>query len=175
VEVAVPGVELHFEPDPQQREADHRGEQDQPRAALLRHPVGLGQRPQGREESFLLHGVTSGDGALSRGQFTERPRQGQNGCMQQVYRFGPAPKQPARHLFVFLHASGADARSMIPAAFKYQARFPSAALVVPSGFSLYQKTPESKQWFSTSGLTDENRMARISAILPRIEQLVRRE
>ena len=26
--------------------------------------------------------------------------------MQQVYRFGPAPKQPARHLFVFLHASG---------------------------------------------------------------------
>ena len=65
--------------------------------------------------------------------------------MQQVYRFGPAPEQPARHLFVFLHASGADARSMIPAAFKYQGRFPSAALVVPSGFSLYQKTPESKQ------------------------------
>ena len=64
---------------------------------------------------------------------------------------------------------------MIPAAFKYQGRFPSAALVVPSGFSLYRKTPESKQWFSTSGLTDENRMARISAILPRIEQLVRRE
>ena len=64
---------------------------------------------------------------------------------------------------------------MIPAAFKYQARFPSAALVVPSGFSLYQKTPESKQWFSTSGLTDENRMARIAEILPRIEQLVRRE
>ena len=26
---------------------------------------------------------------------------------------------------------------MIPAAFKYQGRFPSAALVVPSGFSLY--------------------------------------
>jgi len=100
--------------------------------------------------------------------------------MQQVYRFGPAHAgpslhQPARHLFVFLHASGADARSMIPAAFKYQARFPSAALVVPSGFSLYQKTPESKQWFSTSGLTDENRVARIAEILPRIEELVRRE
>ena len=100
--------------------------------------------------------------------------------MQQVYRFGPArfgpvPPQPARHLFVFLHASGADARSMIPAAFKYQGRFPSAALVVPSGFSLYRKTPESKQWFSTKNLSAENHMDRVSAILPRIEQLVRRE
>ena len=95
--------------------------------------------------------------------------------MQQVYRFGPAPQQPARHLFVFLHASGADARSMIPAAFKYQGRFPSAALVVPSGFARYGKDVERQQWFSTSGLTDENRMARIAAILPRIEQLVRRE
>jgi len=95
--------------------------------------------------------------------------------MQQVYRFGPAPKQPARHLFVFLHASGADARSMIPAAFKYQGRFPSAALVVPSGFSLYRKTPESKQWFSTKDPSAENHLDRVSAILPRIEQLVRRE
>jgi len=100
--------------------------------------------------------------------------------MQQVYRFGPArfgpvPSQPARHLFVFLHASGADARSMIPAAFKYQGRFPSAALVVPSGFSLYRKTPESKQWFSTKDLSAENHLDRVSAILPRIEQLVRRE
>jgi phospholipase/carboxylesterase len=100
--------------------------------------------------------------------------------MQQVYRFGPArigpaPLQPARHLFVFLHASGADARSMIPAAFKYQGRFPSAALVVPSGFSLYRRTPESKQWFSTKDLSAENHLDRVSAILPRIEQLVRRE
>ena len=99
--------------------------------------------------------------------------------MQQVYRFGPAPEHPARHLFVFLHASGADARSMIPAAFKYQGRFPSAALVVPSGFARYGKDLRNdnrgQQWFSTSGLTDDNRMDRISAILPRIEQLVRRE
>lgn len=95
--------------------------------------------------------------------------------MQQVYRFGPAPEQPARHLFVFLHASGADARSMIPAAFKYQGRFPSAALVIPSGFSLYRKTPESKQWFSTKDLSADNHLDRVSAILPRIEQLVRRE
>lgn len=95
--------------------------------------------------------------------------------MQQVYRFGPAPEQPARHLFVFLHASGADARSMIPAAFRYQARFPSAALVVPSGFDRYAEGEDGQQWFSTRDLTDDNRMSRIGAVLPRVEELVRRE
>ena len=99
--------------------------------------------------------------------------------MQQVYRFGPTPEHPANHLFVFLHASGADARSMIPAAFKFQSRFPSAALVVPSGFSLYprdtRRDADAQQWFSTRDLNDDNRMARVSAILPKIEGLVRRE
>lgn len=101
---------------------------------------------------------------------------------QQVYRFDPPVKhcaQPrANHLFVFLHASGACARSMIPAAFKFQGRFPSAALVVPSGFSLFGDCGEDadrQQWFSTRGLNEDNRLARVSAILPRIEQLVRRE
>lgn len=68
---------------------------------------------------------------------------------------------------------------MIPAAFKYQGRFPSAALVVPSGFARYGTDIRGdncgQQWFSTCGLTDDNRMARIAEILPRIEQLVRRE
>ena len=92
-----------------------------------------------------------------------------------VYRFGPTPEHPANHLFVFLHASGGDARSMIPAAFKFRARFPSAALVVPSGFASYESDRDSQQWYSTRGLNDDNRMARVSAILPRIEALVRRE
>jgi len=95
--------------------------------------------------------------------------------MQQVYRFGPAPEHPANHLFVFLHASGADARSMIPAAFKFQSRFPSAALVVPRGFARYGGDGETQQWFSSRDLNEDNRLARVSAILPRIEQLVVRE
>jgi phospholipase/carboxylesterase len=97
---------------------------------------------------------------------------------QQVYRFGPSPERSANHLFVFLHASGATARSMIPAAFKFQARFPSAALVVPSGFSLCPVRggeDPAQQWFSTKDINDDNRMARVSAILPRIESMVRRE
>lgn len=92
-----------------------------------------------------------------------------------VFRFGPAPEHAANHLFVFLHGSGATAQSMIPAAFKFQARFPSAALVVPSGFARYENDLASQQWYSTRGLNDDNRLARITAILPRIEHLVRRE
>jgi phospholipase/carboxylesterase len=64
---------------------------------------------------------------------------------------------------------------MIPAAFRYQGRFPSAALLVPSGFANYGKDINRQQWFSTLGLNDENRMDRISVILSRLEELVRRE
>ena len=92
-----------------------------------------------------------------------------------VFRFGPTPEHAARHLFVFLHGSGATAQSMIPAAFKFQARFPSAALIVPNGFARYGNDQGSQQWFSTRGLNDDNRLTRIAAILPRIEHLVRRE
>jgi phospholipase/carboxylesterase len=51
-----------------------------------------------------------------------------------VFRFAPPQEHHANHLFVFLHGCGATAQSMIPIAFKFRARFPSAALVVPSGF-----------------------------------------
>src|SRR5574340_1231106 len=74
-----------------------------------------------------------------------------------VFRFAPTPENPARHLFVFLHGCGATAQSMIPIAFKFQARFPSAALVVPSG------------------LNPDNHGARVASVLPDVEDLVRRE
>ena len=51
-----------------------------------------------------------------------------------VFRFAPPPDHKAKHLFVFLHGGGATPEAMISVAFKFQARFPSAALVVPSGF-----------------------------------------
>jgi len=92
-----------------------------------------------------------------------------------IFRFGPTPEHRAQHLFVFLHGSGATPKSMIPIAFRFQARFPSAALVVPSGFASSEIDGDSQQWYSSRGLTDDNRVARIEAILPRVEALVRRE
>ncbi len=92
-----------------------------------------------------------------------------------TYRFAPAPEHRAGHLFVFLHGSGATAQSMIPLAFRFQSRFPSAALVVPSGFRAAEADAGLQQWFPTRGLNDDNRMERVTAILPRLEDLVRRE
>ena len=54
-----------------------------------------------------------------------------------VFRFAPPAGHRARHLFVFLHGGGATPESMISVAFKFQARFPSAALVVPDNLDPY--------------------------------------
>ena len=93
-----------------------------------------------------------------------------------VFRFAPPPAHKARHLFVFLHGGGATPESMISVAFKFQARFPSAALVVPSGFDAPDsESPTSQSPYAMIALSEDNRMQRIEAILPRLEDIVRRE
>ncbi len=92
-----------------------------------------------------------------------------------LYRFAPTPEHRANHLFVFLHGCGATAKSMIPIAFRFQARFPSAALIVPSGFDPGAHGGEAQDWFPTRGLNDDNRLQRVRAVLPDVEDLVRRE
>ena len=92
-----------------------------------------------------------------------------------VFRFTPAKEQPAHHLFVFLHGCGATAQSMIPIAFKFQARFPTAALVVPSGFDPDARGGAAQDWYPTRGLHCDNHGERVAAVLPDFEDLVRRE
>jgi phospholipase/carboxylesterase len=92
-----------------------------------------------------------------------------------VFRFGPIAERPAKRLFVFLHGCGATAQSMIPIAFKFQARFSSAALVVPSGFNPERQGGEAQDWYSTRGLNADNHGERVAAVLPDVEDLVRRE
>src|SRR3977135_4618491 len=92
-----------------------------------------------------------------------------------VFRFAPPPERSARHLFVFLHGCGATAQSMIPIAFKFQARFPSAALVVPSGFDPEARGAAAQDWYPTRGLNADNHRERVAAVLPDVEDLVRRE
>src|SRR6476660_3019921 len=92
-----------------------------------------------------------------------------------VFRFAPTPDRPARHLFVFLHGCGATAQSMIPIAYKFQARFPSAALVVPSGFDPDARGGAAQDWYPTRGLPIDNHRERLASVLPDVEDLVRRE
>ena len=92
-----------------------------------------------------------------------------------VFRFAPPPQHKAKHLFVFLHGGGATPESMISVAFKYQARFPSAALVVPNGFAHVDDADAARSPYSMIAVDDDTRMERIDAILPRLEDIVRRE
>src|SRR5437660_1642616 len=80
-----------------------------------------------------------------------------------VFRFAPTPEHPAKHLFVFLHGCGATAQSMIPIAFKFRARFPSAALVVPSGFNPEARGGMAQDWYPTRGLHVDNHRERVAA------------
>ena len=92
-----------------------------------------------------------------------------------VFRFDPSPAHKAKHLFVFLHGGGATPESMISVAFKFQARFPSAALVVPGRVGLPPEHANPDGQDPNVVLNDGNRVARIEAVLPGIEDLVRRE
>ena len=64
---------------------------------------------------------------------------------------------------------------MIPIAFKFQARFPSAALVVPSGFDPDARGGAAQDWYPTRGLNPDNHRERVASVLPDVEDLVRRE
>ncbi len=92
-----------------------------------------------------------------------------------VFRFAPTSQHQARHLFVFLHGCGATAQSMIPIAFKFQARFPSAALVVPSGFNPDARGEAAQDWYPTRGLNCDNHRERVASVLPDVDDLIRRE
>src|SRR3989442_12524380 len=111
-------------------------------------------------------------------QFTEPSRWRNNRHRMfsgRVFRFAPAKEHRANHLFVFLHGCGATAQSMIPIAFKFQARFPSAALVVPSGFDPDARGGAAQDWYPTRGLNPDNHRERVACVLPDVEDLVRRE
>ncbi len=93
-----------------------------------------------------------------------------------VFRFAPPPEHRARHLFVFLHGGGATPESMISVAFKFQARFPSAALVVPGRFDAQDEDGDcAHRPYSMMALDNDARMERLDSILPRVEDIVRRE
>src|SRR5258708_36904157 len=111
-------------------------------------------------------------------QFTKpsRPRNNVHRMSSgRVFRFAPAKEHQANHLFVFLHGCGATAQSMIPIAFRFQARFPSAALMVPSGFDPDARGGAAQDWYPTRGLNCDNHRERVAAVLPDFEDLVRRE
>lgn len=82
------------------------------------------------------------------------------------------PDGPPRQLMVLLHGVGADTDNLAPLAQVLRAHFPQAAVLVPRGFEPFDAGGTiqlaGRQWFSISGVTEENRPARVAAALPRL-------
>ncbi|MEY4414810.1 MAG: hypothetical protein RIQ53_2103 [Pseudomonadota bacterium] len=94
----------------------------------------------------------------------------------------PADGQPPALLLVLLHGWGASAQDMAPLARTLHQQFPRAVIVAPDGFEPLDgagTTPlAGRQWFSLTGeaggrLSDDERPARVDAMLPRLADWLR--
>jgi phospholipase/carboxylesterase len=90
----------------------------------------------------------------------------------------PATGLPEQ-LLVLLHGVGATPLSMLPLARALRREFPQGAVVAPPGFDAFDgagapnSEAERRQWFSIADITEQNRPARVAAVLPRLIAWVR--
>lgn len=79
----------------------------------------------------------------------------------------------ARQLFILLHGAGASSSDLMPLAGKFRAAFPEAALLLPDGTLPFDGGGGRRQWFPVSGVSEENRAARVAAAMQALHALVR--
>jgi phospholipase/carboxylesterase len=75
-------------------------------------------------------------------------------------------------LFILLHGVGGSPAYMMPLVNKLRETYPSAAFLVPEGTYPFDAGDSGRQWFSISGVTEENRIARVERAIPALHQLV---
>lgn len=80
---------------------------------------------------------------------------------------------PPQQLMVLLHGWGASAADMAPLAQVFRRQFPQAAVLAPEGFEDVDTGLAGRQWFSLAGVGDDNRPARVAAVLPRLADWLR--
>ncbi len=80
---------------------------------------------------------------------------------------------PAQQLFILLHGVGARSSDLVPLANKLREAFPGAACLLPDGTFPFDGGGSGRQWFSITGVTDENRASRVAAAMPALHALVR--
>lgn len=79
---------------------------------------------------------------------------------------------PARQLFILLHGVGSHPDDLLPLAEYMQQVFPAAAFYLPEGLEPFDGGGMGRQWFSLAGVTDELRVARVAAAMPKLHALV---
>lgn len=82
----------------------------------------------------------------------------------------PAPLQPKRLILLF-HGVGADANSLLPLGQALTRAFPEAMVVSVEGPHV-SDLGRGRQWFSVIGITEQNRPARIEAVMAAFQAVV---
>ena len=81
--------------------------------------------------------------------------------------------QQAAQLILLFHGVGSTAQSMAPLGLAFAQAFPQAMVVALDSPHPSELAPGGRQWFSVTGVTDENRAERVEAALPAFEYAVR--
>ncbi len=83
----------------------------------------------------------------------------------------PASAQ-VRQLFILLHGVGASPADLVPLAKKLGNVFPDAAFLLPGGTFPFDGGGNGRQWFSIRGVTEENRVERVAAVMEHLHKMV---
>ena len=81
-------------------------------------------------------------------------------------------QMPAKQLFILLHSVGSKPSDLVPLAKYLKEVFPGAAFLLPEGTEPFEGD-NGRQWFSISGVTEENRVARVAEAMPALHALVK--
>ncbi len=83
------------------------------------------------------------------------------------------PGTQAAQLILLFHGVGANAQSLSGLGQSYAQAFPQALVVAVEAPYVSELAPGGRQWFSVTGVTEENRAERVDAALPAFEATVR--
>ncbi|WP_432470842.1 dienelactone hydrolase family protein [Amphritea sp. HPY] len=78
-------------------------------------------------------------------------------------------------LVIMFHGVGSSPKSLQPLATYLYQQCDDLAISIPTGFSKSPLNPKGFHWFGIADISEENRQARIDAVMPAFDQLIRRE
>lgn len=80
---------------------------------------------------------------------------------------------PAKQLFIFLHGAGGKSSDLLPLASQLRKTFRMPLSCCRRAMANLTAGVPGRQWFPISGVTEENRPARVAAAMPALHVLVR--
>lgn len=82
------------------------------------------------------------------------------------------PVERPQQLFILLHGVGGQPNDLLPLAQRFRAVFPNAVFLLPEGLAPFDGGLSGRQWFSISGVTEENRPSRVAEAMPALHALI---